>query len=330
MGVGFGVAGAGTVELGEQHDTRPSKYATNVLVTTNHQFSIPLRTDITLPGGDWNLVGLWRWSKFPAPTWGLGGNTPASAESTIDRSLVRVHEMVNRRLVADLYAGAGLYLDYDYDVSDGGTASGAPSAFSQYPYGTGRSSLSFGPGFDLFWDSRDSAVNASRGVYANLNYSYVPTFLGSTNEWQSLYLDLRAYVPFERRLVVALWSYAWFAFGEVPYLELPSIGSDPDARSGRGYIEGRHIGKSLLYGELELRYAVWEWLGAVAGVNVHSAGQPEAIGLFPDQPRFQYWYAAVSAGLRISMVKQTRSNFCLDVAFGQGGHGVYVNFSEAF
>src|SRR5262249_13450395 len=63
MGVGFGVAAAGTIQLGSPETTPLSTFSTNILLTTNSQYSIPLRTNINLPGGDWNLVGLWRFSK---------------------------------------------------------------------------------------------------------------------------------------------------------------------------------------------------------------------------------------------------------------------------
>ena len=99
-------------------------------------------------------------------------------------------------------------------------------------------------------------------------------------------------------MVLAFWAYTWWNFSQVPYLELASIGSDPNARSGRGYTEGRHIGTSLLYGETELRYTIWQWFGIITAVNVHSAGEPGQQGIFSDQPRFQYWSPAVVVGAR--------------------------------
>ena len=106
--------------------------------------------------------------------------------------------------------------------------------FQPYPYGTGSSSLNSGLMLNVLYDSRDSPVFATRGLYANVNYAGVPHWLGSDTTWQNAVVDLRSYFKLAPRLVLGLWSYAWFNFGEVPYLELPSIGSDSDARSGRG------------------------------------------------------------------------------------------------
>ena len=330
MGVGFGVAAAGTIQLGDPETTQLSTFATNLLITTNSQYSVPLRTNINLPGGDWNLVGLWRFSKFPSPTWGLGGNTPESNKTTIDYNQVTLYETVNRRITGDFWMGLGYYFDIFFNIVDEGAVNG-PTVFTQYPYGTGSSSKNSGIGLNFMYDSRDSPVNAHHGIYANFNYAFQPRFLGSDTQWQSFWLEGRTYLPLSQRLVLGLWAYTWFNFGDVPYLSLASIGGDPNARSGRGYIEGRHIGKSLLYGEAELRWTIWDWFGVITALNAHSAGQPDANGILVDEPRFQYWSYAAVVGVRILVVKPTRSNVCMDFAFGQdGNHGVYFNFAEVF
>ncbi|HEU4384266.1 MAG TPA: hypothetical protein VFR85_12315, partial [Anaeromyxobacteraceae bacterium] len=85
------------------------------------------------------------------------------------------------------------------------------------------------------------------------------------------------------------------------------------------------------YGEAELRFRIWEWLGGVASVNVHSASQPDARGILHDEPRFVYWKPAVVAGLRILVTRETRSAVAIDLAWGEDRQrGVYLNFGEAF
>ncbi|HTU02530.1 MAG TPA: hypothetical protein VMG58_11965, partial [Candidatus Sulfotelmatobacter sp.] len=330
IGVGFGLGGAGTVQLGDPATTPLSTFSTSLLVTTNSQYSVPIRTDINLPEGEWNLMGLWRFNQFPSPTWGLGGNTPDSAKTIIDYTQLTFLEVISHKLVGDLYLGAGYYADWLFNISDTGAANGQMTPFSKYPWGTGSQALSTGPCVNLLYDSRDSDVNPYRGWYADLNYSLLPTWLGSTTGWQSIWAEGRTYVPLWQRAVLAFWAYGWFNFGQVPYLELASIGGDPYGRSGRGYIEGRHIGKSLLYGEAELRVMVWNWLSMITAVNVHSAAQPGANGVFQDEPRFQYWSPAVVVGMRLLIVKPSRSNVCLDFALGRQSHGVYLNFAETF
>jgi hypothetical protein len=249
----------------------------------------------------------------------------------MDYQLIRLYELVSRRLFGSLYAGAGYSFDWYFSVSNGGSASGKPTDFSTYPFGTGSTSLNSGPALSLVWDTRDSPVYPTRGIVADFNYTFFPTWLGSGTTWHNAYLDLRSYHRLAPWLVLALWTYGSFTFGHVPYLELASNGSDPNERAARGYIQGRHIGKSLLYGEAEFRFVIWQWLGAVAGVNVHSVTGTAGPGIVGDELHFKSWYPAVTGGLRLLIVSETRSNLCLDYGVGRlGQHGFYLSFSEAF
>ena len=330
-GLGFGVAAAGTTQRGEPENTRLSTYSASFTVTTQSQVALTQRHDLRFAGDDWGLTGMWLWTKWPSPTWGIGGNTPESAKSTMDYQLVRLYELVSRRLFGSLYAGAGYTFDWYFNVSDGPSANGQPTDFSKYPYGTGSTSLNSGPALSLVWDTRDSPVYPTSGIYADFNYTYFPTWLGSGTTWHNVYLDLRSYHQLAPWLVLALWTYGTFTFGHVPYLDLASNGSDPGERAARGYIQGRHIGKSLLYGEAEFRFVIWQWLGAVAGVNVHSVSGAQGRGFLGDELHFEYWYPAVTGGLRLLIVRETHANLCLDYGVGtQGQRGFYLSFNEAF
>jgi hypothetical protein len=330
-GVGFGIAAAGTTQHGEPGNTILSTSSTSFTVTTQSQYALTSRHDLRFGGDGWGLTGMERWTKWPSPTWGIGGNTPDSAKSTMDYQLIRLYELVSRRLFGSLYAGAGYSFDWYFSVSNGGSASGKPTDFSTYPFGTGSTSLNSGPALSLVWDTRDSPVYPTRGIVADFNYTFFPTWLGSGTTWHNAYLDLRSYHRLAPWLVLALWTYGSFTFGHVPYLELASNGSDPNERAARGYIQGRHIGKSLLYGEAEFRFVIWQWLGAVAGVNVHSVTGTAGPGIVGDELHFKSWYPAVTGGLRLLIVRETHANLCVDYGVGlQGQHGLYVSFNEAF
>src|SRR5712671_7278516 len=202
-GVGFGVAAAGTTQHGEPENTSLSTYSLSFTLTTQSQYALTARHDLRFAGDDWGLTGMARWTKWPSPTWGIGGNTPESAKSTMDYQLVRLYELVSRRLFGNLYAGAGYSFDWYFGVSNGGSASGQPTDFSTYPYGTGSTSLSSGPALSLVWDTRDSPVYPTRGVVADFNYTFFPTWLGSSSTWHNVYLDLRTYHQLAPWLVLA-------------------------------------------------------------------------------------------------------------------------------
>lgn len=330
IGFGVGIAGAGVFRLGDEK-TKLSKFATNVLYTVNQQVSIPLRTSIYFSGSDWSLIGYTNWQIFPAPTWGIGGNTPDADEVVVDKSLVRVWETLYRRVFHDLYVGVGGYFDRYYAVADRGARAGRENVFTAYPYGTSGPYGNVGLSLDALWESRDNPVNARSGYYLSGKYRVSPRWLGSSYDWQSLYVDGRAYFALPKPNVIALWAYGWFAFGSVPYLDLPSIGADPDARSGRGYIEGRHVGKSLLYAEAEYRFRIWDLVGGVVGLNVHAVGQPRLPGDAQNVPVFQYWYPAATVGVRVLVNKPTRANGLIEFGLGlDGSAGLYLNINENF
>lgn len=326
---GVGVASAGVFRIGDS-DTKLSKFATNLLLTVKKQVSIPIRTTIFFSGSDWSLVGYANWSWFPSPTWGLGGNTPESNEVIVDYGLVRLWQTVYRRLYESLYVGVGAYYDGFYTVGSHTEQAGGPNPFTAYPYGTSSAYTNVGASLDLLWESRDNPVNATQGYYATLTYRAFPTWLGSTYFWQSLYADGRAYFALPRPNVLAFWAYGWFSVGNVPYLNLPTIGADPDARSGRGYIEGRHVGKALLYAEAEYRFHIWDFVGGVVGLNVHSASQPPG-SQGQNVPEFRYWYPAATIGVRALVNKPTRANGLIEFGIGlDGSHGFYLNINENF
>jgi hypothetical protein len=116
--------------------------------------------------------------------------------------------------------------------------------------------------------------------------------------------------------------------GELPYLALPSIGWDTYNRSGRGYIQGRFRGENMAYGELEYRFSLLrsDLLGGVLFLNTTSVDNPYAGQALFD--RFAFGYGA---GLRVKMNKETRTNICVDIGFGQqGSAGLYFGLQEAF
>ena len=66
-------------------------------------------------------------------------------------------------------------------------------------------------------------------------------------------------------------------------------------------------------------------------MNVHSVTGSSGRGILGDKLHFEYWYPAVTGGLRLLIVRETRSNLCLDYGVGkQGQHGFYLSFNEAF
>jgi outer membrane protein assembly factor BamA len=184
--------------------------------------------------------------------------------------------------------------------------------------------------FTILTDTRDNISNCYKGYYAS--FSIVQNFkLGenSRNSTQLLY-DARYYLGLNAlrpRHVLAFWSWGNILLtGNPPYLALPSIGWDTYNRSGRGYIQGRYRGMSMVYNEAEYRFPISKngFLGGTLFANI-TAGSSYTQNLF------DYTALGIGAGLRIQLDKLARTNLTIDFGMGtDNSSGIYFNLQETF
>ncbi|WP_317169426.1 BamA/TamA family outer membrane protein [Mucilaginibacter humi] len=151
------------------------------------------------------------------------------------------------------FAGIGYNLDYYMDIESDNGSHTTLNQFTDYFFGTkhNQNSFSSGPTVNLLYDTRNNSINPLPGWYANVIYRFSAAKLGSNDNWQSLYVDVRKYLLLskgERKNMLAFWTYYWTTLSPgSPYLNLPSIGNDPYQRSGRGIEQNRYRGESLFY-----------------------------------------------------------------------------------
>ncbi|MCC8411248.1 BamA/TamA family outer membrane protein [Mucilaginibacter sp. UR6-1] len=293
------------------------------------RFGLPLRTSIWLPGNKWTIQGDTRFLVYPQYTWGLGSRNEEDNKTLVDYKYIRFYQSALKRIKPYLFAGLGYNLDYRINVkSDNPDVS--LKDFTGYSYGTDRNSFSSGLSLNLLYDTRNNTVNPLPGSYANIIYRVNPTFLGSNNNWQSLYLDVRKYVSLNparpnQQNTLAFWSYFWTTLSEgTPYLDLPSTGWDPNNRSARGIDQNRYRGKSLLYFESEYRRDITNngLLGFVLFANVNTVSGSGSL--------LRSWHPAAGTGLRIKFNKATGTNIGIDYGFSKGYSAILLNLGEAF
>ncbi|MFT3914088.1 MAG: hypothetical protein QM704_08215 [Anaeromyxobacteraceae bacterium] len=327
IGVGFGVAGAVSFRAGRSADTPFSTLAASVLATTRSQRSVNLRSQLHLPSNDWILVGDFTVNHFPRPAWGLGGDQPDSAETTVDMRELKLHETAYRRIAGPVYAGIGYFLDDDHGMRDERAARGEATPFTAYGYGVSGRTVSSGFVGSLLLDARDNPLDPWRGTYALVRLRIEPEWAGSEQTWESLWAEGRAYLPVAPWASLALWAYGWSAFGRTPYFMLPTSGRDPEMRASRGWIAGRHVGRDLVGAEAELRVAAWQFLSFALGGSMHAASDRDDVRGWPD---FNRAWPAASGGLRLTMDRRSLASLAADVAWRPGGFTGYVAFNQAF
>ena len=353
----MGVGGAMGWYWGPRETTRVSTIGFSAVYTTKKQILIYSKSNVFTNGDKIYLQGDWRFYVYKAPTWGLGTNSPdttdisstlswqgADLEETdgaypMKYTFFKFHEIVNFRIAEYFYAGGGYHLDHYSKIEDDLlNIDTIPYQLTPhyvyskiYDFDLQKYTLS-GVSLNLVYDSRDNQINPYEGYFANINYRYNPTFLGSEENSSSLWLEFRTYVGLSEktpRHLIAFWAYGSFLVsGTQPYLTMMALGEDQKARSGRAYVPGRYRGEDLVYGEVEYRFPISPCSKIVGGVifaNVTTASNRTS-----DVPLFAYLRPGAGFGFRFMINKHFRTNINLDFGFGHYSKGFYFSGTETF
>ncbi|HEY5326250.1 MAG TPA: hypothetical protein VIJ27_04565 [Mucilaginibacter sp.] len=316
--------------LGERKTTYLSSVTFAPYFNLKGRFGLPIHSSIWLKNNTYNIEGNTYFLVYPEYTWGLGGGQPAGDKILVNNDYIRVYQSVLKRIKPYLYAGIGYNLDYYINVN---TYNSVPlTDYTGYKYGTaqGGNAVSTGLTLNLLYDTRQNLFNPIPGSYANIFYRRNAGVLGSGDNAQSLYIDLRRYVSLNnggaKKNMLAFWTYYWTTLtAGTPYLALPAIGMDPYNRSGRGIEQNRYRGTALIYFESEYRRDITEngLFGFVIFANINSASQLAG-------NRFVYWNPAAGSGLRIKFNKKSDTNICIDYGFSKDYSGIILGLGEAF
>lgn len=356
-GLLLGVGGAVGWYWGPRETTRVSSAGFSAVYTTKNQFLIYSKSNVYTTDDKFYLQGDWRYYIYKAPTWGLGTNAPdttftptswswqgADLEETNGAypmlfDYIKFHETVNYKLAEYFYGGLGYHLDYYNKISDELLELDTIPLqltphylYSKYKdFSTEKYFLS-GMSLNVVYDSRDNLMNPFKGYFANINYRYNPTFLGSDQNSSSLWLEFRTYVSLSKktpRHLIAFWTYGNFLLtGEQPYLTLMALGEDQRARSGRGYVAGRYRGEDFIYGEVEYRFPISQCSKILGGVLFLNA--TTATNRTNDIDLFSYVRPGVGFGFRFMINKHFRTNINLDFGWGHKSKAFYFSGTETF
>ena len=312
-------------ERGE--NAKISSILMNNLYTQNNQIINLINSNIWTPGGKFNLVGDFRLYKFPTNTFGLGSSSTLDDKQHVDYSYLKIYEVVMRKIASNLSGGMGYDFDYHWNISETPRENGDSTDIERY--GFDKTSSSSGITLNIQYDSRLSSNNPLQGTYAFLELRNNIKAIGSDNNWQSMLLDVRKYIPVSKRSnnVLALWSYNWITIkGNIPYFDLPSLGWDHYNNMGRGYVQGRYRAWNMVYAEAEYRFHLTKngLLGGVLFTNASTLTE------YPSNT-WENVNPGAGLGLRIKMNKLSNTNFAIDYGFGVGGsRGLSFNLNEVF
>ena len=184
--------------------------------------------------------------------------------------------------------------------------------------------------FTLLTDTRDNEANCLKGYFASVSVLQNVKIGENSQKSTQFFYDARYYwgfLPRNPAHILAYWSWGTFLLaGSMPYLALPSIGWDTYNRSGRGFIQGRYRGMSMVYNEAEYRFPITRnrLFGGVLFTNVTTASSDS-------QRLFDAVAIGYGAGLRLQIDKLARTNFGIDFGIGSDrSTGIYFNLQETF
>jgi outer membrane protein assembly factor BamA len=253
--------------------------------------------------------------RFPNKFWGLGNNTPDSAEDEYTPVLGGARLSYSRRVVEKIFAG----------VTAGGgylrMASYAPvGSVADYLATRLRQGWLVGIGPNLVRDSRDDSAFPRAGSQTSLTLTAYRQAWLSDYHFVELDADQRTFLALPHRSVLALQAFGQFIVGEPPIDLLPALGG---AGMLRGYFQGRYRDKVYVAGQAEWRTPLFWRIGAAVFA---AAGN-----VFPDVEAVsvRYTKTAAGAGLRLNVGRTNPVNIRFDGAVAPGATAIYLTIGEA-
>jgi len=346
IGAQIGVKAVAGKILGKDPNTLMSVAATSASITTKGIIYFYLSHNVYTSGNKWNLQGSLVAAKTVSPDFGLGiGHAGGTSDEDYiltnpDRMVYAQHaqyysfrEKVYKQVQDHLFIGAGVSFDIRRKIENKQSGEGLnPYQIYSERYGFDLDHYnSNGLLFNVQYTTRDNQNRAYKGIYADVGLRANQTWLGSSKNAVQITTDFRKYWSLSKRNpehVIAFWNWgAYLISGKLPYMELSGTGKDTNFRSGRGYVITYFKGFQYFYSEVEYRFPIMrnKFISGATFFNIQTADNGLGTKLF------KYWQPGGGAGLRVLFNKSTRTNLCIDYAFGEyGSRGLFLSLNEAF
>jgi hypothetical protein len=272
--------------------------------------------------GVWNegkvrYIGAAGYANLNLDWFGRGDSLGGESVSYTNQLLFLYQKLTFKVGDSDFFLG-GQYRLISTDASFAGsaersTAAGVPDVELQ-------SKIS-GLGGVLAYDSLDQPFSPTRGIRAEVTYTYQSEALGSDFDYGRLNAFLIGYVPLGNQFVLGLRADGGLITGgsdTAPFYDLPGLMT-------RGIPRGRYVDNAALLTEAELRYDVtsrWSLIGfASIGRVAESFGD---LGAADN-------HTAVGGGFRYLVARQYGMRMGFDAGYGDDGDwSVYVTLGTGW
>ncbi len=296
--------------------TRKSNTESYIDYTEKKQILAQVKNNLIFKNERFFLKGENYYNKFPDLYWGIGPTTTTAMQQPVSYELLNITQRLLTRISTRYFAG----IVYQY-VSVSNVQYSHGGVLDSVNISGTKGSTTSGVGFDFLYDSRDNILNSYKGLYLEVSAIYNQKEFGGNHYFNNYTIDLRDFINFGGRKVLALQGLINYNTGDVPFRQMACLGGDMIMR---GYYFGRFRDKLMVAAQAEFRFPVWRFIGLTAFVSGGEVA-PNFGGL--NWPDLQY---TVGLCLRIMINKSERLNMGIDSGIGKNTSGLYFNSGEAF
>jgi outer membrane protein assembly factor BamA len=298
---------------------RPSVIHPFFGITQNHQQFVEAPFQLFFKKENYYLFGEIAFYNYPYKFFGIGNKQPIDEEELYNALYPSCSLTVLKKIIPKLYAGFRYNFDY-FTIKPLDTDKLLTDSAANI---TGKNGgLNNGIGLHLLYDSRDNIFSSTKGSYIefmSIFDSKKITFSDYTYQW--FVFDVRKFIPFKGRNVLALQYYINLMAGNPPFYQMALLGG---TKRMRGYYEGRYRDNNITSTQIEYRSAFWRnrlGFAAFAGCGM----------VFHDFKTFDLHYLkpSVGGGIRLRFDRKEKINFRIDIAYGKSLNYYFV-LSEAF
>jgi hypothetical protein len=297
-------------------ETRVSNVQFLVDYTQNKQVDVWGKWDVFTRNENYLLKGEFRYRNFPDKFYGIGNHTPLTSVEKYAYNLVSFKSLFLKKIYPSLFVGIDYHFEKQFGFTYSNTGVLGTGAIAGHNGGV-QSAF----GFVGVYDSRDNVINTYKGTLLEVSsYLYRKPF-GSTYDFTYFNIIYQKFKQFRPKHIVALQFKARFGSGDVPFLDLSTVGNDDLLR---GYPKNRFRDVNFIGGQVEYRFPLFWRFGMVT-----FAGLGDVFHSFGDLQTNRLKYS-IGSGLRFVVNPAERLNIRLDYGYGREGGYFYFMVAESF
>jgi outer membrane protein assembly factor BamA len=306
------------VKPSEAHATQPRVSYIQFLAdyTQNKQLDTWASWHVFTQNENFLLKGDVRYRDFPDRFYGIGNDTELSQKEQYSYQLFVLKSLQLKKVKPGFFLGFDYELRYEYNFKHAYNGVLGNGTIPGYKGGLG-SAL----GVVSILDTRDNIINPYKGRYAEFSTYFFSPLLKSTFSFQTINATYQQYWQIKPKHVLAWQTKARFTFGEVPFLDLSTLGNDDILR---GYPKNRFRDKHFFATQLEYRFPLFWRFGGVAFGGFADVFGPSST-LSSNNVKY-----SIGTGLRFAVDPAERLNIRLDYGYGREGGYFYFVVGESF